>query len=296
MTSGILPNTFDAGSPHRLIGGILKALLRRFGVVVSAAILLGAVAVVASATGSKTPSGIFRYSACLQSSTKTLVNVVINRSVVCSSGERAISWNAAGPRGATGAAGTNGSSIITSSSVPSGPCTTGNSDVDLTSGEVYACTSSDWSDAGFNLKGSSGARGPTGPAGPAGPLEINALSLVDSNIQLLLPGLPLQLGSMTGEVGSSVTAGPNVVTFATAGSYLVTVSLTVSSSLPPTTYAVQQNGAAVPGFTGVIDSTAGSVTVSGIVTASTGDTLTVVETAPVPGTLSNIQVTITQLS
>lgn len=149
----------------------MKALWKRLGVVASAAVLVGAVAVVAGATGSNTTSGTLRYSACLQASTKTLVNVVINQAAVCSSGERSISWNAAGPRGATGAAGTNGYSIVTSAGAPSGSCTTGDSDVDLASGEVYACASSAWSDTGSSLRGPSGAvgaRGATGPEGPAG--------------------------------------------------------------------------------------------------------------------------------
>lgn len=277
----------------------MRVLWKRLGVVVSAAVLVGGVAVVASATGSNATLGTFRYSACLQSSTKTLVNVMINRSAVCSSGERAISWNAAGPRGATGAAGTsgtNGSSIVTSSGVPSGSCTTGDSDVDLTSGEVYTCASSAWNDAGFNLKGSSGARGPAGPPGPAGPLQIDALSLVDSNAQFSFPLLPLELGTVTGQVGSSITSGPDDVTFAAAGSYLVTVSLTITNSPPPTSFEVQQNGVAIPGFTGVIDSSDGSVTMSGIVTAAVADTLTVVETVPVPGTITNVEATVTQLS
>ena len=233
---------------------------------------------------------------------KTLINVVINRAAVCSSGERAITWNAAGPRGAkgsTGTPGTDGSSIVTSAGAAGGSCATGDSDVDLASGEVYSCVSSAWSDTGSSLKGPSGGVGPrgaTGPVGPAGPLQIDALSLVDSLPQFALFFVPLELGTVTGQVGSSLAAGPNSVTFVTSGSYLVAVGLTVEFGAIPLTFEALQNGVAIPGFTGVIDSLDGSVTMAGIVTAAAGDLLTVNESAPGPAEVTNIQVTVTRLS
>jgi hypothetical protein len=155
----------------------MKVLSKRIAIVLSAVVLVASAAVVAGAIGSHTTSGTLEYSACLQARTKSLVNVVINRPVVCSAGERRISWNAAGPKGAPGAAGTNGSSIVTSAAVPSGSCTTGATNVDLVNGEVYACESSAWSDTGSSIKGPSGtpgapgatgARGATGATGAAG--------------------------------------------------------------------------------------------------------------------------------
>lgn len=284
----------------------MKALWKRLGVFASAAVLIGGVAAVASATGENSASGTLQYSACLQASTKSLVNVEIGHSAVCSSGEREISWNAAGPRGATGATGAPGapgaagSSILTSAGAPSGSCMTGDSDVDLATGEVYSCASSAWSDTGSSLKGPSGAtgaRGPTGPTGPAGPLQINALSVVNSTEQLSFePAIPLELGSVTGQVGSSITAGEDDITFVSAGSYLVTVSLTVSASEPPLSFEVQQNGVAVPGFVGDIDSEDSSVTMSGIVAASAGDELTVNDAVPNIAEITNIEVTVTQLA
>lgn len=280
----------------------MQKLWKRLGVITSALLLISAVAVVASATGNDTPSGNLHYSACLQSSTKTLVNVVINQRAVCSSGERAVSWNAAGPRGATGKAGApgspgaNGSSVVTSPAAPSGSCTTGDSDVDLASGEVYSCASSAWSDTGSSLKGPAGPAGREGATGPAGPLQINAISLVDSSLQFELPDEAFELGTVTGEVGSALTADPYGVTFATAGTYLVTVSLTVEGTLPPSTYEVLQNGTAIPGLTGLLDSEDGSVTVSGIVTAAVGDQLTVEETSGYIAEVTNVEVVITQLA
>ena len=63
---------------------------------------------------------------------------------------------ATGPEGPVGPTGANGSSILTSSGSPAGSCVTGNTDVDLTSGEVFTCTSSAWVDTGSSLQGASG--------------------------------------------------------------------------------------------------------------------------------------------
>lgn len=167
---------------------------QRLGVVASAVVLIGAVAVVASAAGTHETPRPLTYSACLQPNTKTLVGVVIGQSAVCSHGERRISWNAVGPHGATGATGPSGaagSSILTSAGAPSGPCTTGDSDVDLANGEVYSCALATWIDTATSLKGPSGGVGPRGapgtqgpigptgapgPAGPQGPAGTNGVS------------------------------------------------------------------------------------------------------------------------
>lgn len=71
-------------------------------------------------------------------------------------------WPASGTT-LVGPAGTNGTSIVTSSGAPTGSCRTGDSDVDLASGEVYSCTSGTWADTGSSIKG---------PAGPAGPADL----------------------------------------------------------------------------------------------------------------------------
>jgi hypothetical protein len=143
----------------------MKNLSSRLGVVAAAMVLVGAVTVVASATGAHTASGSKTISACVQAGTKTLDNVVINKRAACSSGESRITWNATGRRGASGRPGTNGTSIVTSAAAPSGACTTGNSDVDLANGEVFGCESSTWSVSGSSIMGPSGAQGATGPAG-----------------------------------------------------------------------------------------------------------------------------------
>jgi hypothetical protein len=63
-----------------------------------------------------------------------------------------------GPAGTNGTNGTNGASVLTSAGVPTGVCTTGDSDVDLANGEVYNCTAAAWVDSTYSIMG---------PAGPA---------------------------------------------------------------------------------------------------------------------------------
>jgi hypothetical protein len=62
-------------------------------------------------------------------------------------------------KGTNGTNGANGASLLTSSGVPSGTCTTGNTDIDLANGEVYTCTSSAWMDTGSTVKGANGSNG-----------------------------------------------------------------------------------------------------------------------------------------
>ena len=48
---------------------------------------------------------------------------------------------------------------------PVGTCTTGDSDVDVTTGEVYNCVGSAWQDSGGSIQGPQGVQGVQGPAG-----------------------------------------------------------------------------------------------------------------------------------
>ena len=42
--------------------------------------------------------------------------------------------------------------MLTSDDTPTGDCTTGDTDVDLTTGEVYSCVSASWTDSGHSIK------------------------------------------------------------------------------------------------------------------------------------------------
>jgi hypothetical protein len=79
-----------------------------------------------------------------------------------------------GATGAQGPAGTNGTNVQTSPGSPgTGSCTNGDTDVDLTDGEVYTCTVTGWSDTGSSIEG---------PAGPAGAgATVSQLSSGDTN-------------------------------------------------------------------------------------------------------------------
>ena len=60
----------------------------------------------------------------------------------------------AGPAGDPGA---NGKSLVTSDGAPTGYCTHGDTDIDLTSGEVWTCEDGTWSDTGHTIKWNAGS-------------------------------------------------------------------------------------------------------------------------------------------
>ncbi len=62
----------------------------------------------------------------------------------------------------------NGTSFFTSSGSPSGSCNNGDSDLALSTDEVWSCSSGAWIDTGTNIKGAIGATGAQGPAGTNG--------------------------------------------------------------------------------------------------------------------------------
>jgi hypothetical protein len=115
-----------------------------------------------------------------------------------------------GTNGTNGTDGTNGSSVLTGSGVPSGSCTSGDSDVDTTAnggnpaGEVYNCVSAAWVDSGNSI------RGPQGPAGLSTGVSAGNQThvLVD--------------GGATDPI--TVMTGPPVTT---SGVYYLTASLTI---------------------------------------------------------------------
>jgi hypothetical protein len=150
----------------------------------AAVLLAGGIAVTGVALASPTAT---TYSACL-GKLGVLYNVRVNKTPRCLGTDTTITWSqtgpagpagaqglagAAGPQGLAGPAGqngkdgTNGSSVLTSSGPPSGTCTTGDSDVDVTTGEVWSCSASAWADTGSSLDGPQGPAGPAGPAGTA---------------------------------------------------------------------------------------------------------------------------------
>ena len=167
----------------------------RWRIVAVAVLVTGGLAVASVATAG---SPNRQFTACLAKG--TLSNVAIgNRPLrACPRGDRQIAWSERGPIGATGATGAtgpqgtagavgatgaqgpagargmngvNGSSFLSSAAAPSGSCTSGDTDLELDSGEVWSCVSGSWSDTGSSLRGPQGAPGPAGAPGISGSTE-----------------------------------------------------------------------------------------------------------------------------
>jgi hypothetical protein len=147
---------------HKRIGLVAAGLA-------AAVVMVGGTAFAVSASIPDT-SGVIHgcYSAGDAGQTNGTELLIIDSSKAsCSKGMTAITWSQKGPQGPQGAAGKDGSSVVTSSGAPSGSCTTGNTDIDLANGEVYTCTASAWADTGSSVQGPQGKQGPAGTnAGP----------------------------------------------------------------------------------------------------------------------------------
>lgn len=78
---------------------------------------------------------------------------------------------ATGAQGPAGPAGAAGAGVLTSDGSPGvgSSCTTGDTDVDYTTGEVYTCPAAEWVDSNNSIAGPAGTPGATGPQGPQGP-------------------------------------------------------------------------------------------------------------------------------
>lgn len=138
------------------------------------------------------------FHACLGRASHVLTNVYLAPGHRCPAGASAVTWTERGPRGAQGAPGVNGTSVVTSGAAPIGSCASGDTDLDLQSGEVYLCVDSSWRDSGANLMGPAGARGPVGPAGAPGPIG---------------PAGPI------GPQGVPGATGPGAVVYSTPGTF-----------------------------------------------------------------------------
>jgi tail collar domain/collagen triple helix repeat protein len=175
-------------------------LSRRLIVGVAAAAIIGGglaatgVALAAPATTS--------FAACVSQVGGVLYNVTTNGTPKCVAKDKTITWSqtgptgpagpagpqgaagapgATGPQGAAGPDGTNGTdgvngtngtdgtNVLTSSGAPAGSCTTGDADIDITTGDVWKCDAGGWTATGSSITGPQGAPGPQGAAGPQGP-------------------------------------------------------------------------------------------------------------------------------
>jgi hypothetical protein len=162
---------------------------------------LGTSAVAAAGTFSPETAGAKpTYYACLKSGKLTQVGTA---KPACAVGASVISWNATGP---AGPAGVNGSNVVTSTGVPGGTCTSGDSDIELDNGEVWTCTASAWVDSGAAIVG---AQGPAGPAGPAGQPGANGTTILNGSGPPPTDGLG-DLGDFYLDTTADVLYGPAV--------------------------------------------------------------------------------------
>lgn len=129
-----------------------------------------------------------------------------------------------GRSGTNGTNGTNGASVITSSIAPSSPCTSGNTDVELDSGEVWTCTSSAWTDTGSSIKGPAGA---SGVAYDCSATPYSGIDLASCNLSNTdLTGANLIGANLVGaNVGGANLSGASLLGADLTGAYAVSVNL-----------------------------------------------------------------------
>jgi hypothetical protein len=163
----------------------MHMISKRAGIIsglVALALTGAGVAGAAIASSGPVSSGVISGCYTNQALNGSHVFVLQDAGTACPKGTTAISWNQTGPAGAAGPAGPAGAigaagpagppgaSMVTSVAVPTtSPCTNGDTDVDLTDGEVYTCTASAWTDSTQSIQGPAGATGATGATGPPGP-------------------------------------------------------------------------------------------------------------------------------
>ena len=191
---------------------------KTLGVLVSAvAITSGGVAIASATTAS--PSAV-KYSACLSSKTKTLIDVTIGRKLTCSAAYKLVTWNAQGSTGAPGAAGALG---------PFGPAGA--------AGAVGAA-------------GAAGTQGPSGVAGARGPAggdlgfaEFFALMPGD-NAATVAPGTPVSFPQNGPSDGNATITRTSATTFqlTSVGTYQVSFQVPVNE---PGQLELVLNGAAL---------------------------------------------------
>lgn len=177
----------------------------RWRVLAAGTLVLGGLVAAGTATANSTTR---EFTGCLREGVLSKVAIGTRPLRACPRGSTLIMWSS---QGVTGSRGANGLGVATSVATPSGSCTTGDSELDLTSGEVYSCVSGSWSDSGSSLKGPQGASGSpgpqgiTGPAGPQGP---------------------------TGATGSQGAQGPAGLAGATEYAWTINIAAASSGAVP----------------------------------------------------------------
>ncbi len=207
---------------------------------------------------------------CLDYKTGALTDVFLTAGHRCAAGFNPVTWSQTGPQGLPGANGSNGTSILTSAGVPTGACSTGDTDLDLQSDEIYSCVNALWSDSNTSLRGASGPSGRPGLTGPQGPVGATGAAGAQGPAG---PQGPAGATGATGTPGATGPAGPGAVAYSTPGTFTYTAPAGV------TTIEVVAIGAGGGGGTSGASITGGGggggATITGLLTVTSPCTVAV---------------------
>jgi hypothetical protein len=188
------------------------------------AVCLVAVVPPASAGGTNTT-----YYACLKGGKLTSVGTLPPN---CKAPAIPISWGN----------GTNGTNVLTSPGTPYGNCNSGDTDIALSTDEIWTCLAGNWTDTDANIQGAAGPQGPTGPQGPQGPSGTShAYSTITGPVQLPTSGpqtasLSVPSGNyvvnvtVNGQNNGSITSELSCSVF-DAGGYVAGTSVDILASV-----------------------------------------------------------------
>ena len=195
-------------------------LVRRHAVAFAALfLLLGSSAyAVTNPSGDSAPRGSKKLYACVTSKYSTLNLTTAGRA--CPRGQRKLSWNESGPRGATGAAGPAGTAGPAGAAGPTGPAgPAGTPGPQGVPGEQGA-------------PGSAGPQGDPGPIGPAGTTEFAEFFALmpPDNAATIAPGTDVDFPQDGPTSGTITRTGPDTFNLAETGTYRVAFNVSVTEA------------------------------------------------------------------
>jgi hypothetical protein len=127
--------------------------------------------------------------------------------------------------------GSNGTNVLTTPATPYGSCNSGDTDIALSSDEVWSCLVGNWTDTGANIKGGAGSTGPQGPAGATG---VQGATGPTGPTTAGTGGLDVITQSFTSTGATAIVFCPSDHPYATGGGGSASAGGTVISSVPIT--------------------------------------------------------------
>ena len=208
----------------------MTAVWRSTRVRVVGAVVIVAAGLVAGSAAMATAKN-YQFTGCLHAGNLTKVKLGTHPLHACSAGSTKVTWNSQGPaglngkngsngvngvngtNGTNGTNGANGTSALSTATAPVSGCTTGDTDLDRATGELYTCAAGAWVDSGSSLmgpRGATGVRGATGSAGVVGAkiyswtVNIQANSVISSDYD---GSTSIPAGSTISYIGGNLTVG-----------------------------------------------------------------------------------------